>query len=181
MAAFAAGDDEAFVRLYRKYRDRMVSFSRRLLGDVAQAEEAAQDVFLKLYDARQRYQPTSRFSTFLYRIATNHCLNLRARHDHRLTDRGVIAEEHAQVAASQSEAVADGELRAALTAALTRLPERQRAALVLCHHEGLSYQEAATAVGVSVSAIKSLVHRARESMSEMMRPFLEATEVDHAV
>ena len=87
MLAFKDGDEEAFVQLYEKYRDRIVNFTRRFMGNLAQSEEAAQDVFLKLYKTKSRYTPTARFSTFLFRIATNHCLNLQARHDTKLVDR----------------------------------------------------------------------------------------------
>src|SRR5687768_13647033 len=87
MLAFARGEEDAFVELYERHRDRIVRFTLRMLGDPAQAEEAAQDVFLKLYRTRGSYEPTSRFSTFLYRIATNHCLNLQARVERKLVDR----------------------------------------------------------------------------------------------
>ncbi len=181
MEAFARGEEEAFVTLYRRYRDRMVSFCQRFLGDQARAEEAAQDVFLKLYRARDRYRTQSRFSTFLYRIATNHCLNLRARHDNQLTDRGVAAEERAHSEESQTTSVQRGELRAALNTALGQLPEKQRAALILCHYEGMSYGEAAEIIEVSVGAVKSLIHRARDRMMQELAPFMEAAEMNHAV
>jgi DNA-directed RNA polymerase specialized sigma24 family protein len=93
MLAFQAGDEQAFTTLYEKYRDRLVNYSRRFLIDRARGEEAAQDVFLKLYRARARYQPVSRFSTYLFRIATNHCLNVLQRHDQKLVDRGTELSE----------------------------------------------------------------------------------------
>lgn len=186
MEAFSEGDEEAFVKLYERYRDRMVRFARRLVGEQALAEEAAQDVFLKLYQSRDRYVTKSRFSTFLYRIATNHCLNIRARHEHKLTDRSVVAEDQARTEADQPETVQRGELRAALGAALAELPDNQRAALVLCHYEGMSYKEAAAITGTSVSAIKSLIHRARDRMMQELAPYLNDAysndvETNHAV
>lgn len=181
MAAFAQGDEEAFVTLYRRYRDRMVNFARRLLGDQALAEEAAQDVFLKLYRARDRYRPSSRFSTFIYRIATNHCLNIKARHEHKLTDRSAVAEDLATSSAQQALDVERHELQRALRAALAKLPQKQRAALLLCHYEGMSYAEAAQVVEVSESAIKSLIHRARDRMSKELAGLMETPELDHAV
>ena len=165
MVAFGEGDEEAFVILYRRYRDRIVAYARRLLGDPARAEEAAQDVFLKVFGARRSYAPRGRFSTFLYRIATNHCLNLRARHEHRWTDRSVAADERAAVPPAQAAELARADLRRTLGSALDRLPDKQRAALVLCHYEGLTLAEAAAALQVSVSAVKSLVHRARERLA----------------
>ncbi len=182
MLDFARGNDEAFVTLYRSYRDRMVSYCMRLLGDRAQAEEAAQDVFLKLYGARASYQPQSRFSTYLYRIATHHCFNLRARVERKLVARGLPIEEHASGARDAADAVANDELRAALSEALSSLPANQRAALVLVHHEGLSYREAAGVIDVSESALKSLVHRARETLTGRLATWLPASaEVKHAL
>src|SRR5262245_35113168 len=155
-----------------------------MLGDGAQAEEAAQDVFLKLYGARASYQPQSRFSTYLYRIATHHCWNLRARLDRKLVKRGIAVEEHADAsrgAGDPVERLANDELRAALQSALHALPENQRAALLLVHHEGFSYREAAEVVEVSESAIKSLVHRARETLTEQLASFAQGggVEVKH--
>ena len=89
MLTFCRGQEDAFVELYRRYRDRIVAFCRRIVGTDAQAEEAAQDVFIKLYRARDGYTQRSRFSTFIYRIAANHCLNLQARVEHKHLVRGV--------------------------------------------------------------------------------------------
>jgi RNA polymerase sigma-70 factor (ECF subfamily) len=181
MLAFSGGQEHAFVELYRKYRDPIVRFSLRMLGNRAEAEEAAQDVFLKLHRARASYHPRSRFSTFLYRIAANHCLNLRARLDRRLVDRDGQSERHAQGGADQHADLATKELRAALEAALAALPDRQRAALLLVHYEGLSYRDAAEAIEVSEPAIKSLIHRARGTLIERLGNVLPETEVEHAV
>ena len=181
MLAFCRGREDAFVELYRRHRDRIVSFCRRMLGDQAQAEEAAQDVFLKLYRTRESYEPRSRFSTFIYRIASNHCLNLAARLDTRLTDRRGAERQHGKPADQLGE-LSRKELRAHLDHALAKLPERQRAALLLVHYEGLSYREACESIDVSEPAIKSLIHRARMTlMQELSALRGEAQEVEHAV
>jgi len=75
MVAFQGGDERAFRNLFEKYGRAMVSFCHHFVRDQARAEELAQDVFLKLYRTAARYQPTARFKTYLYRIASNHCLN----------------------------------------------------------------------------------------------------------
>jgi RNA polymerase sigma-70 factor (ECF subfamily) len=183
MLAFAAGREDAFVELYRRYRDRIVGFTRRMLRDQAQAEEAAQDVFLKLYRARASYQPTSRFSTFIYRIATNHCLNLHARLDHKLVQRDDTSEDHrAPQASDPLHALVQRQLRAALEKALAKLPERQRAALLLVHYEGQSYREAAESIDVSEAALKSLIHRARATMAAELEALAgQNKEIEHAV
>lgn len=183
MLAFAAGREDAFVALYERYRDRMVNFCRRLLGDQARAEEAAQDVFLKVYDAGARYEAKSRFSTYLYRVATNHCFNLNARIERKLVRGGSDAIAGASdPARDQAECVAQRQLRDALAAALAKLPDNQRAALLLVHYEGFSYREAAEAVDVSESALKALIHRARERLTRELRDVAaELGEVRHAM
>jgi RNA polymerase sigma-70 factor (ECF subfamily) len=183
MLAFREGDEEAFVTLYRRYRDRIVSFSRRLLGDAATAEEAAQDTFVKLYGARRRYHPTSKFSTFLYRIATNHCLNIRARAERRYRAPGTAVEAKADPAALNPEDSADrARLREALWQAIAALPAKQAGALVLCHYEGMSLREASQVLHVTDGAVKSLLHRARQRLqSDLAWTQNPEREVRHAV
>jgi len=178
MLTFCRGQEDAFVELYRRYRDRIVAFCRRIVGTDAQAEEAAQDVFIKLYRARDGYTQRSRFSTFIYRIAANHCLNLQARVEHKVVARGVDVDARPAPNASQHApaplaALEQGELREQLSRALATLPDRQRTALVLVHYEGLSYEEAAEAIDVTESALKSLIHRARGAMMEELKPFMQ--------
>jgi RNA polymerase sigma-70 factor (ECF subfamily) len=182
MLAFCQGHEDAFVELYRRHRDRIVSYCRRMLGDEARAEEAAQDVFLKIYRARGSYEPRSRFSTFLYRVATNHCLNLHARLDQRLTDRSARGERQHGTPADQHQELTRKQLRAELDRALGKLPERQRAALLLVHYEGLSYREACETIEVTEAAMKSLIHRARTTlMTELAALRGDAEEAPHAV
>ncbi|MEY4575908.1 MAG: hypothetical protein RL701_611 [Pseudomonadota bacterium] len=183
MQAFIRGDEAAYVTLYRAYRDRIVGYCTRLLGDQARGEEAAQDVFIKLYRARSTYAERGQFGTFLYRIATNHCFNLRAQLDQRLVERRKELDENAHAALHDPAAqLASSELRAALQSALADLPDKQRAAFVLVHDHGLGYREAASALTVTESALKSLIHRARETMMRRLGRYLsEPSEVDHAV
>ena len=186
MLAFKDGDEEAFVQLYEKYRDRIVNFTRRFMGNLAQSEEAAQDVFLKLYKTKSRYTPTARFSTFLFRIATNHCLNLQARHDTKLVDRNKeLGERQSGISRSSLENPEEStqrlQLRKSLTNAMENLPENQRMALVLCHYEGMSYREASTMMKLTESAVKSLLHRAREKLTKELRPLQHLEATHHAM
>ena len=119
-------------------------------------------------------------TAFIFRIATNHCLNMLSRHDTKRTDRSLVAEDHAVTKSVQDATVERAELRRLLGAALDKLPEKQRAALVLCHYEDMSYREASEVIGVSLSSVKSLIHRARETMMRELGPLLES-EVSHAV
>lgn len=182
MRAFCAGDEDAFVTLYRTHRDRMIAYSYRLLRDQALAEEAAQDVFLKLYRARETYEPRSRFSTFLFRIATNHCFNLRARADHALTRADdTLGSRTPSPQPSPHEQLAHRELQGALQQALASLPGTQQAAFLLCHYEGLSYRETAETLDTTEGAIKSLVFRAREALAQRLTPITHLEGGRHVV
>jgi RNA polymerase sigma-70 factor (ECF subfamily) len=173
MVAFQGGDESAFRSLFEKYGRAMVAFCHHFVRDAARAEELAQEVFLKLHRSAARYQPTARFRTFLYRIASNHCLNeLRrgeygARRAREVSDDGgadgsepADPDSLAGSGANPEEVALAAALGRAVEDLLARLPEKQRAAFVLGRLEGLSYDEIAEVLGTTVPAVKSLVHRA---------------------
>jgi RNA polymerase sigma-70 factor, ECF subfamily len=182
MLAFQRGDEGAFRVLFERHATAMVRFCHHFVRDAARAEELAQDVFVNVYRAAGRYRPSARFKTFLYRIASNHCLNeLR---------RGEYAARAAEARPGEApadpdalpshapapDAVAEGAaLERAVGALLERLPEKQRAALVLCRLEGLSYEEIADVLDTTVGAVKSLVHRATVAAAQALAPFGAAT------
>jgi RNA polymerase sigma-70 factor, ECF subfamily len=177
MLAFQGGDEAAFRTLFEKYGHAMVSFCHRFVGDAARAEELAQDVFLKLHRTAARYRPEARFRTFLYRIASNHCLNELRRGEYGARRGreagGVPADPDALPGgvADPEQAAGAAALGRAVQALLDRLPAKQRAAFVLCRFEGLSYEESAGALGTSTSAVKSLVHRATVAAAVALAPF----------
>jgi RNA polymerase sigma-70 factor (ECF subfamily) len=179
LLAFQRGDEAAFRALYERNARAMVAFCHRFVRDPARAEELAQDVFVKLYGAADRYRPSARFRTFLYRIAANHCLNELRRPEHgaRADDAaGAPADPDAlpSGAANPEEIARGAALERAVAAMLDRLPDKQRAALVLCRFEGLSYEEIAEVLGTTVSAVKSLVHRATVAAAEALAPYARA-------
>jgi RNA polymerase sigma-70 factor (ECF subfamily) len=182
MLAFQRGDQAAFRALYERHARTMIGYCHRFVKDQARAEELAQDVFVKLYRAAHRYSPSARFKTFLYRVATNHCLNelRRGEYGAHLAAPGAPrgdAETAADLDAlpgdqpSPHQALEAGRLAAAVVALLDGLPEKQRAALVLCRFEGMSYEEIAETLETSVSAVKSLVHRATVAAAAALAPF----------
>lgn len=180
MLAFQAGDESAFDRLVEQYSGQVFSLFTRFLGPIAEREDLVQEVFLRVLRSRERYTATARFSTYLYRVA----FNLAVNHTER-SKAGRPVEEGALEDAAASEARAQAEehtpsLRMetddvvhAVRAAIASLPENQRMALILAKYEELSFAEIATVLGSSEKAIKSLVHRARESLRARLRPFLE--------
>jgi RNA polymerase sigma-70 factor (ECF subfamily) len=179
MLAFQRGDEAAFRALYLRHARAMVGYCHRYVKDAARAEELAQDVFLKLYRVGDRYRPSARFKTFLYRVATNHCLNELRRGEYAARPAGPSASEDGTAdldalpsgAASPLEVTEGHRVEQAVAALLDRLPEKQRAALVLCRFEGLSYEEIAETLETSVSAVKSLVHRATVAAAAALAPF----------
>ena len=171
MLALRAGDAAAFDVLFRRWSGPLLRYLERMVRDQAVAEELVQEAFIRVHKARERYRPDARFSTWLYRIATNLALNElrrpRRRAVHRSTD-----EDGAPPLADAgpgSDDVVDARRRgAAALQALGELPEKQRAALCLAAVEGLSYAEVAEALDVTEKAVKSLVHRARSSLAQRL-------------
>jgi len=182
MVRVQEGDRASFEKLFLKYSRQIVAFVRRFVGNQALAEELAQDVFLKAYRSRDDYEPRAKFTTYLYRIATNHCLNELRRGVHRNVHDPLDAPKSASERAPRAEladpapgpdAIAAGRsLAAAVDAAIASLPEAQRAALLLLRYEGQSYEEIASALSMSVPAVKSLLNRAKTSLRERLAPYL---------
>jgi len=171
MLAFRAGDAGAFDALFRRWASPLLRYLARMLRDDAAAEDLVQEAFLRVHRARDRYVPDARFSTWLYRIATNLALNelrrprRRARHE---PPDGEVGPELAAPAA-EPEGVFDARRRAErLLGVLEELPGKQRAALCLAALEGLSYAEVAEAIEVSEPAVKALVHRARSALADRL-------------
>jgi RNA polymerase sigma-70 factor (ECF subfamily) len=180
MLAFQQGDEGAFRALFERHARAMFQFCHHFVRNAARAEELAQDAFLNVYRARDRYRPTARFKTYLYRVASNLCLN-ELRRGRIEAPAGPVAEggdgpendlDALPSAAASPEELARGRaLETAVQALLARLPEKQRAALVLCRFEGLSYEEIAQVLETTVPAVKSLVHRATVAAAEALAPF----------
>ena len=175
MLRFQAGDELAFEKLYQRVRDPVWRYARRMLGEDQAAEEAAQEILVRIFRARRSYQPTARFRTWLYRVATNHCLNERQRAWRR---REVdLPEGEADSLPASSPDPAQGAEAAALAhavqAALDALPARQRAAVVLARWEGCSMEEIAQALDLpSAGAAKLLLYRARTALEQHLSPYL---------
>jgi RNA polymerase sigma-70 factor (ECF subfamily) len=171
MLAFCEGDTAAFEVLFRRWSGPLLRYLERMVRDLGTAEELVQEAFLRVHRARHRYVPEARFSTWLYRIATNLALNElrrpRRRSPHPSTDDPGAPPLPAEL--PETEAVVDARrLGREIWQELGRLPEKQRAALCLAAVEGLSYAEVAEALEVTEKAVKSLVHRARSTLAERL-------------
>lgn len=170
MLAFRDGHEAAYDTLFRRWAGPLLRFVERMVSDAGTAEELVQEVFLRVYRARDRYSPDARFSTWLYRIATNLALNELRRPRRRVHHQSTFDEEGAPVDLEAEQpgidAVVDARRAgAALEARLSELPERQRAALWLTAVEGFSYAEVASTLETTEKSVKALVHRARSSLA----------------
>lgn len=172
MLAFCDGDVRAFEVLFQRWSGPLLRYLERMLRDTAAAEELLQEAFLRVHRARDHYAPEARFSTWLYRIATNLALNELRRPGRREPHHSSDEEGATPLPASGPavDEVVDARRRGArVERELEALPERQRAALWLAAVEGLSYAEVASALDVSEKAVKALVHRARTALAERLK------------
>lgn len=181
MLRLQAGHAPALGELLRRNAPRVLNLAYRYLGERALAEDAVQETFLKLYQARDRYRPDAPFPSYLLRIATNVCLSqLRKKRMHSLDegqdeDRGGNEPED-QAAPLPGKALLDQELAARVRDAVQQLPERQRVAILLNKFEGLDYQQVADQIGLTVPATKSLLHRARMALKDVLEGYLGPTD-----
>ena len=180
------GDLAAFAELVEKYKQPVMNFVFRSLRDEIEAEDLAQNVFLQTWKSRSRYRQTAKFSTWLFTIARNLCLNeIRRRSRHPAESIEEAHAEHEDLPRQQyedksqiapPEKLLHGELAQKIEEALTELPEAQRTAILLCRQDELSYEEIAGVLDCSLSATKSLIHRGRETLKEKLKPYLQTGE-----
>lgn len=166
MRRIATGDAEAFRRLVRRHQDRVGSLIFRFAGSTSDAEDLAQEVFLRVYRAAPRYRPQQAFRTWLYRIVTNLCMT------HRRRIRPLSLPDSADLPGHPIDSDA-AEREEAVRRAIAKLPAQQRMAVVLRQYEAMSYDEIAGAMGVTAQAVDSLLVRARRSLREWLSRWIE--------
>jgi len=185
MLRVRADDAQAFEELVLRYQTRLVSLLAHLSGRRDQAEDLAQDVFLRVYRARKSYVPGSKFSTWLFTIAHNVSSNAQRTRARRRevnlaannsADSGANAIDAAALAASglmPTRQLDKLELRDIVNIAVAGLSDRQREAVLLNKFEHLSYEQIAEVMGLSPSAVKSLLTRARTNLRDVLEPYLQ--------
>ncbi len=176
------GDTGAFAELVDKYKRPVMNLVYRILHDESEAEDLAQIVFVQVYKSAHRYHAAAKFSTWLFTIARNLCLNelrRRSRHpamsldaSHSDNDEQPAHQYEDKRAASPPDILMQDELAQKIEEALADLPESQRTALLLCRQEELSYEDIAEVLGCTLSATKSLIHRGREVLKQKLKPYL---------
>jgi RNA polymerase sigma-70 factor (ECF subfamily) len=167
--------------LLEKYRRPVVSYLYRMVQNQAVAEELAQEVFLRVYRARDRYEPTAKFTTWLYRITTHLALNsLRDGRPERYSmsldgdeQNGQRPFDLADQRTNREEELVANDRLEAVRRAIAALPEKQRAAVIMHKYQELDYTQIAGALGCSVSAVKSLLFRAYETLRGKLLPLAQ--------
>lgn len=179
------GDHAAFTELVVNYQERLVGVLAHVLENREGAEDVAQEVFMRIFRARHSYEPTARFSTWLFRIANNLAKNLRrdtarrretALNTSEAGPHGVRPYERMLTDKSgflPTRVTERDEMHSVVHAALGTLTEPQRTAMVLNKFEEMSYTEIATALELTPSAVKSLLTRAREALRERLEPYVQ--------
>src|SRR3989442_3360753 len=166
-----AGDPRAFEELVIVYQHRVCGVALRMLGSRAEAEEIAQEVFLRAHRAVADFRGDARLGTWLYAIASRLCLNRLASPDRRVARGDEVLADVAAPTPDAAAAAERAELDAALRAAIAELPEDRRLVLVLRDIEGLSYEEIAEALALEPGTVRSRLHRARLQLKEKLERF----------
>lgn len=182
MLAFKGGDERAFDELVARNTPKVHGLVFRFLGNAEEVEDLTQEVFVRVYRTAKRYEPSAKFSTWLYRVTANLCFNvMRSRKkvhtwqldysdgddDHAHRD---VEDHHA---ASPSDRLDAGELGQVVAQAVAKLPETQRMAIILNKYEDKSYEEIAAIMEISTMAVKSLLSRARGNLKDTLERYLK--------
>jgi RNA polymerase sigma-70 factor (ECF subfamily) len=182
MLRVKAGDQPAFDYLVQKYRRPLVSFMYRMARNAAVAEDLAQEVFLRVYRSRASYEASAKFTTWLYRIATNLAVN-HARDTRHERPEVMVSLDEPDEATGMTMDLADGEMTAeqamvrrdrlmGIRRKIEALPERQRLAVVMHKYQQMDYRQIAEVLELSESATKSLLFRAYETLREQLKEFI---------
>jgi RNA polymerase sigma-70 factor (ECF subfamily) len=179
-----AGDERSFELLLQRYRTPLVNFLYRMVRSREQAEDLAQEVFIRVYRAREEYVPSAKFTTWLFRIATNLALNSLRDHRYQKLEMSIdapltsseegderpfeVADKHPTV----EQDLVEEERKKMIRHAIEKLPEKQRAAVLLHKYQELDYAEIAKILSCSESALKSLLFRAYEMLRVELAPLV---------
>jgi RNA polymerase sigma-70 factor (ECF subfamily) len=182
MLRVKTGDESAFEYLVQKYRRAMIGFMYRMSHNAAAAEDLAQEVFLRVYRSRSNYEASAKFTTWLYRIATNLAVNYARDTRNERPEKTASLDEPdegtgttmdvADSSLTAEQSILRRERMAAIRAKVQGLPERQRMAVVMHKYQQMDYRQIADVLKLSESATKSLLFRAYETLREQLKAFV---------
>jgi RNA polymerase sigma-70 factor (ECF subfamily) len=179
MARIGAGDHEAFRQLVERHQHAVIGTVTKMLGNPSDAQDISQQVFLRIWRNAKRYRPEAKFTTYIFTITRNLVFNETRRRGRKKEVSSDAREEHSRLLPEdlpdrQPDAqLLQAELQQTINAAIAALPETQRMAVVLWRYKQLSYEEIAAVLGLSGSAVKSLLFRARTSLREALGGYLK--------
>ena len=182
MLRFQDGEEPCFEELVERHKTRVFALTYRFLGNYHEAEDAAQEIFIKVYRAKYTYKPTAKFTTWLYVICKNTCLKvLRHKRLHAVSindpkelEEDAVAPQIADPhASSPSDSMLHDEQALVVKQAIDSLPANQKMAVILSRYDELSYENIAKVMSCSVKAVKSLLHRAKLHLREKLRDYVK--------
>ena len=182
MLRFQAGDETSFEKLVDRHQQRVMNLVYRFLGGSSDAEDIAQEVFVNIFKAKDQYQPTAKFTTWLYVICRNTCFKVLAKNKNQPISFQDFAEQKNlewenhfpdNYTPSPAEQLELDEMLTAIQQSIQSLPEQQRFAFILSKYEQLSYEEIAETMDCTSKAVKSLLHRAKIRLKEEMEIFFQ--------
>ena len=173
MLSFRDGNVADFEKLMQRHQKSVLNLAHRFIGDRTAAEDMAQEVFIRIYRSAPSYQPSASFVTWMYQIVRNTCYSELRRRGRRAVR---IGDDPANDPAAPPDVdhLEQSELLAAVRMAIASLPDNQRMAVILRRYQNLSYGQIARTMGTSESAVKALLHRARETLKEKLRSFADS-------
>lgn len=173
MLLVGRGDEGAFVELIDRHQQRVLNIAYRYMCEQTEAEDIAQEAFIKVYKARKSYKPTAKFTTWLHRIAVNICLNsIRDRKHSPVV--GIAEDDLLKGAVSKPQEKSEtDELKEIVKSAVMSLPDNQKMAIILSKYEELSYNEISDVMELSVEAVKSLIFRAKDVLKEKLAKYVK--------
>lgn len=178
MQRIAMGDHDAFATLIERHQDMVVGTVAKMLGNASEAEDISQQVFLRIWKSAKRYKPSAKFTTFLFTITRNLVFNEVRRRKRRNEVSSDEREENSHLEISDSDEYRPDremerqELTKVVDKAIAALPEQQRLAVVLRRYEQMPYEDIAEVLGISLSAVKSQLFRARTTLRESLGSYL---------
>jgi len=180
MLRVGTGDEQAFEELIERHQNAVIGTVAKMLGNSSDAEDIAQQVFIRLWKSAPRYQPTAKFTTFLFTIARNLVFN-ESRRRSRKKEYSMDEREddfHLQTPDTQNVSPAQGmlhaELQKSVDQAIAALPEKQRLAVILRRYEGMPYDEIGRVLELSIPAVKSQLFRARNTLRDSLKDYLDS-------
>jgi len=172
-----AGDDSAYSELIRRHYKGVLNYVYRFTNLRENSEDLTQEVFLRVYRSAKQYKPEAKFTTWLYKIATNVSLTyVKKKNKDKNVSLDEMNENTGEVEDPSVEISDDiiyrNEMKNVIFSAMESLPEREKVAIMLCKYEGLSYEETANVLECTVGAVKAYVHRGRMKLANKLKPYL---------